>query len=100
MAKLEENKRNDKKRPWNIEQLRLMVDAKKGSINTLLDLDKEQLTSTYADDINRVLGIEPPLIEQDGDDEEFIRDVRTLRSLDADSRRALMVAAAKMHKKP
>lgn len=88
LAKLEENKRA-KKSPANREQLNDAVDAPKGSINNLLNLERSppQLTSVYVDEICDVLKIAPPLIEADTDDEEFVRDVMLLRKLTRDERR-------------
>ena len=101
LAKLEENKKAGKK-PANREQLRGEVGVPKNSINVLLDLEKDppQLTSTYADAINDALKIEPPLIEQEGDDDEFIRDVAFLRKLTPEQRRDLVTALRRLVEKP
>ena len=101
LAKLAENKKAGKK-PANREQLKDEVGAPKNSINQLLNLKKKtpQLTSTYADAINAVLKIEPPLIEQEGDDDEFIRDVAFLRMLSPSQRRDVIVALRRLVEKP
>lgn len=100
IAKLAANEK-DGKRPFKIEQLKDLVDATKGSLNELFDLEREpqQLTSKYADAINEVLGIAPPLLEADDDDEEFIRDVELLRTLTPETRADLMSLARRMSKK-
>lgn len=88
-------------RPENIDQLGKMLDAPKGSFNKLLDLKRSppQLTSSYAIEISELLGIAPPVIESDDDDPDFARDVLLLRSLNIESRRALMFTAARLEKK-
>lgn len=100
IAKLEHNEREGIN-PFRIEHLKKLVGAPKGSLNTLFKLDKEppQLTSGYAEAITRILGVTPPLVEQDGDDEQFVRDVLALRELTPDERRDLMSIAARMSKK-
>lgn len=101
LAKIAENK-TAKHQPINIDQLALIVKASKGSLNKLLKLDHvpPQLTSAFADEITEVLGILPPVVEDDDDDPDFARDVLLLRSLDADARRDLMLTAGRMPKKP
>ncbi len=100
LAKLKEN-REKKIEPANIGQLRGIVGAPKGSLDALLDLEREpqQLTSTYVDEIDAVLGTTPPLVETDEDDEDFARDVQILRTLTRESRRDLMIVAQQMPKK-
>lgn len=100
IAKLEENDKNEAA-PANIEQLRKMVKAPKAGLNKLFDLkrDPPQLTSGFVDDITKVLGVLPPVLEDDKDDPDFARDVLLLRSLDVQVRRALMLTAASLPKK-
>jgi hypothetical protein len=97
LAKLQKNE-DDKKSPANPEQLRNAVGAKKGSMNALLDLGRvpQQLTSVYVSEICEALEILPPLLEQDQDDEEFIRDVMLLRKLTRDERRDVLATAKRI----
>lgn len=90
--------RNDKaeREPRNIGQLRTAVGAKKGGLDNTLDLERGQLTSAYAQEISDVLGIAPPLIEDDEDDEDFVRHVQLLRTLTVDARHDLMVTAQRL----
>ncbi len=100
LAKLASNK-EAKIRPWNIDQLRLEVDAKKGGLNKTFDLEREppQLTSKYADQITELLKILPPLVETDEDDEDFVEDVLLLRTLTRGARRDLMALAKRTEKR-
>jgi len=100
LSKLAENKTNGKN-PANVEQLRIIVKAKKGGLNKTLDLDLDppRLTSKYADDITAELGIDPPLVETDEDDPGFWNDVRRLRALSAEARSDLMRIAEQLAKK-
>jgi hypothetical protein len=100
LSRLAENKRANKT-PANREQLNDAVAAPKGSVNGLLDLDRDppQLTSAYADEISELLQIAPPLLEEDGDDEEFVRDVMFLRTLTRDERRDLLQVASRISKR-
>jgi hypothetical protein len=99
LAKLAENKKAGL-RPSNIDQLAEIVGAKKGGLNRLLDLDKMQLTSGDADEVTKVLGILPPVLENDGDDPDFARDVLLLRSLEPAARQDMMMIAGRLLKKP
>jgi len=101
LAQLEKNAQNGHA-PANREQLNKLIEAKKGSVNKLLDLDREppQLTSTYADEITALLKVAPPLVETDEDNDlELARDVQILRSLEPGFRRSLMETAAAGPKK-
>jgi hypothetical protein len=87
LKKLKENE-DANVRPCNIDQLKGLIGAAKGSLNKLLDLEREpaQWTTKYLDEITSALGVEPPLLETDDDDPDFVRDVQLLRSLSPDSR--------------
>ena len=99
LAKLESNKAAGLT-PANQDQLMTMVGAKKGGINSTLKVTgKQQFTSTYADDITRILEIDPPLVETEEDDEHFVRYVTILRSLTPQAQHELMRLAATMEKK-
>lgn len=100
LAKLAVNKAMNGS-PNSPEQLKDAVGAPKSAINKLLDLkrDPPQLTSTYTDAITRILGVDPPILENEDDDPEFARYVLLLRSLTPAARRALMSAAEGMDKK-
>lgn len=97
IAKLADNER-DGVEPKNINQLRLLLKAPKGGLNKMLDLERDppQLTGTYVDEICERLGIEPPLIEADGDTEDFVRDVHALRRVPVDVRREVMALVYRM----
>jgi hypothetical protein len=102
LAKLAEHKAATPRRaPWNIDQLMERVGAPKGSLNTLLKIDVEnpQTASAYTDEISEVLGITPPVLEEDGDDPGFADDVLLLRTLSPESRRALMMTAQRLEKR-
>lgn len=98
LTKLDENKKTGRT-PANREQLNNAVGAPKGVVNKLLDIDNDQMTNAYVDEICEVLQIAPPLIEEDDDDEEFVRDVIFLRTLSRDARRDLVQFAKSMAKR-
>jgi hypothetical protein len=100
LAKLKDNEKRGHK-PAKIEHLRDLIGAPKGGLNTLFKLDKDppQLTSAYVDEILEVLEIAPPLVEEDADDEQFVRDVELLRRLTDEARRDLMLIARQMPRK-
>lgn len=100
LEKLEKNKKASPQiRPSNIDQLADIVGAKKGSLNRLLDLETDQLSSSFALEISEVLDVLPPVLEEDGDDPDFARDVTLLRSIDPSARRDLMLTASRLQKK-
>lgn len=98
LDKLAKNKASNA-RPCNIDQLADIVGAKKGSLNRLLDVEADQLSSSFALEVSEVLGILPPVLEEDGDDADFAADVTLLRSIEPTSRRDLMLTAARLQKK-
>jgi hypothetical protein len=100
LAKLTKNKET-KTRPWNRDQLGEVVEAPKGSMNNLLDVDRDppQLTSVYADQISIVLGVTPPVLEEDGDDPGFPEAVLLLRQLTPESLAVVVGVAAELNKK-
>lgn len=100
LAKLEDNKREGKQ-PANIDQLKDMVGAAKGSLNALLDLERDpvQWTTKYLDEINEALGVDPPLFETEEDDRDFWRDVQLLRSLTEESRLVVRLNMERFEKK-
>ena len=87
-----------KVKPLNIDQLKDIVGAKKGSLNRLLklDLDPPQLTSAFVSEISNELGVLPPVLEEETDDLEFAAAVLMLRSLDVKARRHLMMTAERL----
>lgn len=98
LAKLDANKKS-RVRPWNIEQLREILDAPKAGLNKLLKPESDQLTSKYADEITSLLQVTPPLVEQETDDEDFVRDVLLLRRLTTQQRADVMRIVAGLAKK-
>ncbi len=101
IAKLAGNKKAGAK-PANIDQLADLVGAAKGGLNGLLDLDRRPPQFTSADEraITELLKIIPPVLEEDEDDPDFAKDVLLLRALDPDSRRDLMITAARLKRRP
>jgi hypothetical protein len=94
LAKLKRNEA-DGEHPANVGQLRVVVGAKKGNLDALFDLERDppQLSSIYVEKITKRLGVEPPFLEEDGDDDDFVRDARMLRTLTHAARQRLMLLA-------
>jgi len=84
-------------RPANREQLMDAVDGSKGQINKLLDLDRDppQLSAEKdkVEHISRLLGIAPPLVETEEDDDDTAAIVHLIRSLTKEKRTLLMGVA-------
>lgn len=108
LAKLKDNEKAqdedgvvDPKRPINIEQLRKLVKASKKALNVLFDLDRDppQLSNDHVDEITGVLGIAPPLLEEDSDDDDLAEVVHLLRTLTRESRQDVLAIARRMPKK-
>jgi hypothetical protein len=93
-AKLKENEKAGIKPASIAELARLLPGGKpedKAGLYRALDPDGVQRSSKDVDAICELLGIGPPLVESD-EDEELQGDLEVIRSLSPDARRELMVA--------
>ena len=108
IAQIEQNERDqtatgvvDRKKPANVEQLRKLVGASKKALNRLFDLelDPPQLSNDRVDEITGVLGVAPPLLETEDDDDDLSAVVHVLRRLTKEARRDLMKIAESLPKK-
>lgn len=89
LDKLAENKTKGV-RPANLAQLAKEINADKRGIYVTFDLDQDQNSSAYVDDICRVLGISQPFAETGDDDLESA--LEYVRKMDPQKRRAWMAA--------
>jgi hypothetical protein len=100
-AKLDENAKAGIK-PSTVADLARMLRRGKGAdkagLYRALDPESDQTASADVDEICHMLGVGPPLVESD-EDEELQGDLEVIRSLSPDARRELMVIARRMPRK-